>query len=336
MAVTLTQLRTFLTIADTGSVHAAADRLVVTPSAVSASVAAIQRALRVQLVCRDGRGLRLTDAGTIYADYVRRILGLLDEAGRQAAAETDPEHGELRIAALTTAGEHLLPPVLADFRQLHPHVGVRLEVGNRTRVRGLLDRHEVDLMLGGRPAAGRALTVLAVRRHELIVVAPPGPCAVPDQDEDRDWLTRQAWLLREPGSGTREATETFLADLDDPPRILTVGSNAAIREAVIAGLGVTLISRDAVTRELEDGRLVEVRPAGTPIPRDWYLMANPGRLSATAACFVSHLLSTDEFRAPVTTRTRTAADSITGHRHTRGITATIPDAATSRSLHLRR
>ncbi|MQA61489.1 MAG: LysR family transcriptional regulator [Actinophytocola sp.] len=323
--MTLTQLRTFLAIADTGSVHAAAAQLVVTPSAVSASMAVTQRALQVRLVARAGRGLRLTEAGEIYADYARRILGLLDEAGNAAAAEADPAHGELRVGALTTAGEQILPHVLAGFRRLHPHVGVRLEVGNRDRVRGLLDRHEVDLMFGGRPETDRDLTVLAIRPHELILVARPGEAGPPAQQDCRPWLARQTWLLREPGSGTREATETLLADLDldHPPRILTVGSNAAIRESVIAGLGVTLLSRDAVTRELADGRLVEVQPPGTPLARDWHLMANPGRLNATAASFVKHLLTTGEFRRPVQSRMLTAASSITGQRRTRVISAPV-------------
>lgn len=334
MAVTLTQLRTFLAIADTGSVHAAAARLVVTPSAVSASMAGTQRALQIRLVSREGRGLRLTEAGKVYADYARRILGLLDEAGSAAAAEADPAHGELRVGALSTAGEQILPHVLAGFRRQHPHVGIRLEVGNRERVRGLLDKHEVDLMFGGRPEADRDLTVLAIRPHELILVAQPGEAGPPTQRDCRQWLARQTWLLREPGSGTRGATETLLADLDldHPPRVLTVGSNAAIRESVIAGLGVTLLSRDAVTRELADGSLVEVQPPGTPLPRDWYLMANPGRLSATAASFVTHLLTTGEFRRPGPRRMLTAANSITGQRGPGLISTKVsPVAATTRT-----
>lgn len=334
MAVTLTQLRTFLAIADTGSVHAAAARLVVTPSAVSASMAGTQRALKVRLVSREGRGLRLTEAGEVYADYARRILGLLDEAGSAAAAEADPAQGELRVGALSTAGEQIVPHVLAGFRRQHPHVGIRLEVGNRERVRGLLDQHDVDLMFGGRPEVDRDLTVLAIRPHELILVAQPGRSGPPSQGDCREWLARQTWLLREPGSGTRGATEALLADLDldQPPRVLTVGSNAAIRESVIAGLGVTLLSRDAVTRELADGSLVEVPLPGTPLPRDWYLMANPGRLSATATSFVTQLLTTGDFRRPGPSRMLTAASSITGQRGPGPVSARVsPMAATTRT-----
>src|SRR5215469_7913132 len=171
--MTLNQLRSFLAVAESGSVRAAAEDLVVTQAAVSASLAALQKSLGVALVTPDGRGLRLTDAGASYARYARRILGLLDEAGRAAAAAADPERGELRIAAVTTAAEQIVPGILGGFRRHHPQTGVRLEAGNRDRVRSLLDRYQVDLVLGGRPEPGWDVVIHGVRPHELVVVAAP-------------------------------------------------------------------------------------------------------------------------------------------------------------------
>src|SRR5438552_5232602 len=164
--MTLNQLRSFLAVADSGSVRAAAEELVVTQAAVSASIAALQKSLGVALVTPDGRGLRLTDAGREYAGYARRILGLLDEAGRAAAARADPERGELRIAAVTTAAEQVVPAILGGFRREHPLTGVRLEAGNRDQVRSLLDRHQADLVVSGRPEPGWDVEVHAVRPHE--------------------------------------------------------------------------------------------------------------------------------------------------------------------------
>ena len=304
--MTLNQLRTFLAVAETGSVRAAAQDLVVTQAAVSASLAALQKSLGVALLEPDGRGLRLTAAGRAYAGYVRRVLGLLDEAGRAAAAAADPERGELRIAAVTTAAEQILPGLLSGFRTRYPGLGVRLEAGNRDRVRGLLDRHQVDLVLGGRPEPGWDVEVLAERPHQLVVVAAPGLAASaqeaapasrrpaeaapapgqtgtqapasgrpgPDGSRLLPWLARQAWLLREPGSGTRAATDALLTELDIAPLTLMVGSNGAIRESASVGLGVTLISRDAVAAELADGRLAALPVPGTPLHRDWYLVAH--------------------------------------------------------------
>lgn len=296
--MTLNQLRTFLAVADTGSVRAAAAELVVTQAAVSASLAALQKSLGVALLVPDGRGLRLTSAGECYAGYVRRILGLLDEAGVAAAAAADPERGELRIAAVTTAAEQIMPGLLGGFRRQHPQAGIRLEAGNRDRVRSLLDRHQADLVLTGRPEPGWDVTARAVRPHELVVVAAPalareaaGPGLLP-------WLARQTWLLREPGSGTRASTRALLAGLDIAPPTLMVGSNGAIRESARVGLGVTLTSRDAVAAELESGRLAALDVPGTPLHRDWYLLSHPGPLPPTAALLAGYVLETGGFLPP--------------------------------------
>ena len=302
--MTLNQLRTFLAVAETGSVRGAAEDLVVTQAAVSASLAALQKSLGVTLIEPDGRGLRLTPAGQAYAGYVRRVLGLLDEAGRAAAAAADPERGELRIAAVTTAAEQILPGLLSGFRTRYPRLGVRLEAGNRDRVRGLLDRHQVDLVLGGRPEPGWDVEVLAERPHQLVVVAAPSlaasaDAAAPGGSHLVPWLARQAWLLREPGSGTRAATDTLLTELDIAPLTLMVGSNGAIRESASVGLGVTLISRDAVAAELADGRLAALPVPGTPMHRDWYLVARagpPGTLPPAAARLLAHVLAQGGFQ----------------------------------------
>lgn len=307
--MTLNQLRTFLAVAEHGSVRAAAQELVVTQAAVSASVAALQKSLGVTLVTPDGRGLRLTDAGTAYAGYARRILGLLDEAALAAAAADDPERGELRIAAVTTGAEQIVPGILGGFRRSHPHTGVRLEAGNRDRVRALLDRHQVDLVLGGRPEPGWDVVVHAVRPHELVVVASPelaagGTAAGPAEGAAAGllpWLARQTWLLREPGSGTRASTDALLADLDIAPLTLMVGSNVAIRESAQVGLGVTLVSRDAVAAELAEGKLAVIPVPGTPLHRDWYLVAHPGSLPPPAARLVAHALAEGGFHRPATT-----------------------------------
>ena len=115
------------------------------------------------------------------------------------------------------------------------------------------------------------------------------------------WLAGQAWLLREPGSGTRAATDALLAELDIAPLTLMVGSNGAIRESASVGLGVTLISREAVAAELAGRRLVALPVPGTPLHRDWYLVAQdgpPGSLPPAAARLVAHVLADGGFQPP--------------------------------------
>jgi DNA-binding transcriptional LysR family regulator len=155
-------------------------------------------------------------------------------------------------------------------------------------------------VLGGRPSQRTEVAILGIRPHELIIVASPDAFSQSDHIDLIEWADHQTWLLREKGSGSHENTERFLdgLDLPSPPRTLTIGSNTAIRKAVIAGLGVTLISRDAVQRELGDGTLIEVPLRATPLPRDWHLIANRGTLPATANALVTHVLMTGEFHPP--------------------------------------
>ena len=286
------QLRTFVAVAATGSVREAAERLVVSQPAVSSVLASLQAEFGVSLVDRHGRGLRLTSAGTVLAEYGRRILGLWDEAMVATVARAAPERGRLRLAAVTTAGEQIVPPLLAIFRSRYPDVEVVLEVGNRTRVWDLLEHSGVDLGVGGRPPVMGRLVTLAETSNDLVVVSAPsgsGPSgtrsvAVAD-------LARRTWLVREPGSGTRSTADELLEHLGiDPPR-LTLGSNGALRESAMVGLGIALISRAAVARQLEEGSLEEWRTGPLPLRRRWHLVGREdGSRPATADLFRDCLL----------------------------------------------
>ncbi len=319
--MTPSQLRTFLAVADTASVREAAAALVVSQPAVSAALASLQRELGVKLVAREGRGLRLTPAGEVLAGYARRILGLWEEAQVATVASADPERGRLRLVTVTTAGEHVVPAVLASFRAAHPHVEIVLEVGNRRRVWDLLLGGGADLAVGGRPPPGGELVSRAVSPNELVLVAAPLDDAVPRAgalagspvaldgrgsgsaapDEPRPVvrsvtlaaLAEATWLVREPGSGTRDTAEELLSSLGlDPPR-LTLGSNGAICESAAVGLGVALVSRAAAERQLRSGMLHEWRTGPLPLHREWHLVSRAGPMPATAALFVDHVLGAD-------------------------------------------
>jgi DNA-binding transcriptional LysR family regulator len=286
--LTLGQLRTFLAVASTGSVRAAAEQLVVTQPAVSAALAAVRKQVGVALVMRDGRGLRLTPAGEALAERARAALALLDEAVAAARGEADPARGRLRLASVTTAGEHLAPPLLASFLSDHPEVAVSMEVGNRRRVADLLAHHEVDLAIGGRPPPGAE--TLATRANRLVVVAARRKQARVRRvtTADLDMATR---LLREPGSGTRATAEAWLEEFGIAPRIQTFGSNGAVVESVRIGLGITLISADAVAGHLAAGALEEWQHPGLPLDRPWHLLGRTGEpLAPTPDRFLTHLL----------------------------------------------
>lgn len=287
------QLRTFLAVAAAGSVRGAAEQLFVTQPAVSAALASLQREVGVPLVVRDGRGLRLTPAGRTFARHTRQALGILDAAMAAAEGTAHPERGQVRLAAVTTAGERIVPRMLASFRTRYPEAVLALEVGNRQRVWDLLAHQEVDLAIGGRPPVGSPFRTLAKRRNDLVLVAPAagaGPGQV--RKVTLEEMASATWLLREPGSGTRGTTEELLRELELAPPILTVGSNGAILESVEMGLGITLISRDAVAPQLESGALEEWRHGRLPLRREWHLVGRADEdLVPTARLMLEHLVT---------------------------------------------
>jgi LysR family transcriptional regulator, low CO2-responsive transcriptional regulator len=284
--VTPARLRALLAVAETGSVRSAAARLVVTESAVSSAVTALSRDLGFALIERDGRGVKLTAAGQTYARYARSILGLLDEAKSAAQGAEDPSRGRLRLAAVTSAGDQLLPPLLATFQQRWPEVEVTLDVGPSARVWALLTNHEADIVLAGRPPRSATVEVLATRPNDLVAVAAP-------EHAKAFALETTPWLLREAGSGIRATVEAYLRDQQvDPPRLI-LGSNGAVMTGAAAGLGVALVSRDAVRFEVDAGRLAIVAIPGTPMSRPWHAVSRPAPTAVTQL-FVKALLASPD------------------------------------------
>jgi DNA-binding transcriptional LysR family regulator len=275
MAMTFSQLRTFLAVADAGSVRLAAESLLVSQPAVSAAIASLEQELQVPLVVRHGRGLRLTAAGTAFADDVRTSLGVLDYGLRRARSIEDPARGTVRLVAVATAAERLLLPVVASFREQYPEAGVTIQVGNRTTVWDALRHREADLVVAGRPPVAVAADTLAHGANRLVLIGPAstaprnGATAVHD-------AARKTWLLRETGSGTRAAADALLSELDIDPPTMILGSNAAIERGVELGLGVGLISLDSAAERISQGSVTVWACPGTPIDRPWHLVCASG------------------------------------------------------------
>lgn len=277
--MTPSRLQTFLAIVESGSAKGAAARLSVTESAVSASLAALHREVGVTLFERSGRGLRLTEAGRLFADYARRILGLMEESVAAARQGVSANRGRLRLGAVTTAGEYLVPGLLASFRREYPHVHVTLDIGVRDRILSLLADHQLDVVIAGRALPGLRLETRATRANSLIVVAAPTM---------RSDLTTSTWLLREAGSGTRDATRALLESLQLNPPILALGSHGAVVASAVLGLGITVVSADAVAHHLREGDLVRVAVRGTPLKRPWHALTTSAP-TATTRLFLAHL-----------------------------------------------
>ncbi len=274
MAITLTQLRSFLAVVHEGSTAAAAERLFVTQPSISAAVSALSQELGVKLTERVGRGVRPSPAGVAFTPYAADVIGLLDQGRRAAIEAAGQASRELRIAAVTTAAEYLVPTLMQAFGVKHPQVVLTLDVGNRDRVLRQLLEHEADIAIGGRPPSGDRLTGAAFMTNDIALIARPDHPLTDGHEAGLDELGACTWLLREEGSGTRAMTEHFLEAQGLRPRVLTMGSNGAIKHAARAGLGIALQSRLAIELELETGVLRTIVPSA-PLPhRDWYVLCS--------------------------------------------------------------
>ncbi len=272
-------METFLAVARHGSIRRAAAQLHITEAAVSAAVAHVEKQLGAKLVAKAGRGIALTEAGRVYAEYCRGILGLMNEA---QAAVRRAETGRLRIGVVATAGEYVLLRPLASFRRRFPDIELSLSVHPRDALFLELQHHETDLVIAGRPPRDTGLVVRARRPSRLVVVG------LPELDP-----MHTTWLLRGRGSGTREATLGLLDQLRIEPPTLTLGSHGAVLAAAREGLGVTLIHSDAISQDLQNGVLRVLQVEGTPLDRPWHAVTTRTP-TPTTRLFLTHLLDSAE------------------------------------------
>ena len=312
MAITLTQLKAFVTVLRRGSVTAAARELVVTQPSVSAAIGALEREVGVELTERSGRSLRPTAAGTAFAPYAADVLGLLDRGARAAREAATAEPSTMRITAVTTAGEHLAPQLIQAFRERLPELEISLLVGNRDEVFARLAEHQADVAITGRiPDTGRFTGQAFAENPIVLVTAPDDPLA------KRRWvavseLASRHWMVREPGSGTRALSEEFLATHGLTPTVLTLGSNGAIKQAAQAGLGIALQSQAAVELELELGLLATIRPRGGLPVRHWHVVrAATGPVRDEVEAFMA-FCDSPAARLALTRRRGPVADQLQG------------------------
>jgi LysR family transcriptional regulator, low CO2-responsive transcriptional regulator len=298
MAVTHTQLTAFLAVVRHGSVTAAAQELYVTQPSVSAAVAALERELGVELTERAGRNVRPTPAGREYARYASHVVGLLKEGSEVANQVAAGAQERLRLAAVLTAGEHLMPALIQNFREHRPELHISLSVANRQEVFRSLAAHEVDLVVSGRAPDEADFEAVAFADNEFALVTAAG-----DPLAKRPWvaveeLGERPWLVRERGSGTRRLCEDYLVAQQLQPSLLTLGSNGAIKNAARIGLGLALQSRVAVQLELELGLLESIRPRGGLPERSWFVVwSGAGPTSESVEAFTEYVQSAAASRA---------------------------------------
>jgi DNA-binding transcriptional LysR family regulator len=292
MLVSLHQLNVFRAVARHQSFSRAGEDLGISQPAVSSHVRELERLYGVELFEQVGRRVRLTEAGELLEEYADRLLALV-EASRRALDELKGlERGRLAVGASTIPGTYFLPQAVGHFKERHPSVELTLRIGDTRQALAMLRRGEAELAVVGELQEEEGFCRRAYRFDELVLVVPPRHRWAREGLRDVAELTGETFILREQGSSTRENAEALLRRVGVVPRIaMEWESTEAIKKAVEAGLGITILSSHAVALELAHGLLAVVQHPALACRRQFYIVSHQDRrLSPAAQAFAALLV----------------------------------------------
>jgi DNA-binding transcriptional LysR family regulator len=288
----LRQLQVFEAIVRLGSFTRAADELFVTQPTASMQIKKLADALGLPLFEQVGRQLRPTEAGAELYQACRAIFEALDKLEMKVADLKGIKRGRLRLGVITTA-KYFAPEVLGEFCKLYPGIEVALKVSNRDRIIERINSNEDDLyIMGQTPHDQFDLDAFPFAPNPLVVMAPRDHPLVGQRNIPLSRIAEEALILREPGSGIRDATLKVFEQLRIRPNVrMELGSNEAIKHAVVGGLGLSVLSLHTLTLEGAEGPVAILDVQGFPIMRQWYLVYPKGKeLSLVAQPFLNFAL----------------------------------------------
>lgn len=299
MHVTIRQLKVFDSVARHLSYTKAADDLSLTQPAVSMQIKQLERAIDLPLFEVLGKKVYLTQAGEAFHNHAQQILGQLNRAAEEMDALKGIDKGRVRVAIASTVN-YFAARLIAGFCQLHDNVTINLEVTNRETLLQRLEANEPDMVLMGQPPDDMELDATPFMSNPLVAIAAPDHTLLDAPRITLQDLAGQRLIMREPGSGTRNAIErVFRENGIEPVSRTEMTSNEAIKQVVEAGLGIAIVSLHTVELELSVGRLVQVPVESFPIMRKWYIAQRMNkRLSPAAQAFKEFVLAEGRAQEP--------------------------------------
>ncbi len=281
---TFKQLRAVRAVAEEGTLSAAAESMGLTAPAVHTQIKILEDHLGCKLFSRGGAlGTQITAEGQAVLDAGQTIQSALEGCLQNVAALRNGKSGVVVLGVVST-GKYFAPALVAQLQEHYPDIDVVLRVGNRDDIVRALQRQSIDLAIMGRPPRAPAVHIHPIGSHPHVMIARPGHVLAGKSNISPEELLSETFIAREHGSGTRILMIRYLDRIGDGLvyRIIEMGTNETIKQAVIAGLGVAMISQHTVTEELNSSRLVTIEPEGLPIERKWYLLYRQD-LNKTAA-----------------------------------------------------
>ncbi len=291
MNFTFRQLKLFESVARNSSFTRASEELYLTQPAVSTQIKQLEDEVGTPLFERLGKKIFLTEAGREMYEFSRSIAKKFDDVSTVLDEMKGVKRGHLNIAVTSTA-EYFAPYLLAAFCKQHSGITVNLDVINREALLRQLADNIPDMVIMGSPQGGGDLEANSFMSNPLVVIAPPnhplsGSGRIPLQT-----LIKESFIVREKGSGTRNAIQKFLEQRGlTMTTTMEMSRNEAIKHAVMAGLGLGIVSIHTLEMELALKRLVVLNVEGFPILKDWYIVHRSGkRFSAAAQAFKEFVL----------------------------------------------
>ncbi|MBU1664163.1 MAG: LysR family transcriptional regulator [Gammaproteobacteria bacterium] len=287
---TFRQLEIFESIARLGSFTRASEALYLTQPTVSMQMKKLTDIVGSPLVEQVGKKVLLTEDGRELAQATREIFAILDRFTMSVAQRRGLKKGKLKLMAITTAS-YFAPRLLGEFARLYPEIDVSLRVTNKEQVLASMADNLDDLYLLGQPPEEIDVVATPIMDNPIVVLAAPDHPLSREKRISLKRLAEERWVMREAGSGTRKAIERLFADqgLEIRPR-LELGSNEAIKQAILAGLGISALSAHALALHHAD-QFAVLDAEGFPIQRHWYAVYPAGRrISVVAQAFLDYLL----------------------------------------------
>ena len=292
---TLRQLQVFEAIVRHGNFTRASEELFLTQPTVSMQVKKLADAMGLPLFEHVGRGVKPTQAALELYEACRDIFETLSSLEMKIADIKGIKRGRLRLCVVTTA-KYIAPELLGEFSQMHQGIEVSLKVTNRDRVLDRMQANEDDLyIMGQAPTDELQVEAYAFAPNPLVIMAPRNHPLVGKKRIPLSTIADEPMILREPGSGIRDATLRLFAAEGLRPRVrMELGSNEAIKHAIVGGLGLSILSLHTLTLEGSDGPVAVLDVEGFPIQRQWFMVHPKGKeLSLVARAFLEYAIASE-------------------------------------------
>lgn len=261
-------LRVFVTVVEQSNFSRAAELLNVTQPSVSMHIRNLENEFGAKLLHRSPKFVHPTEAGKILFHHAKQILGLYEKSKEEVNQLKNIVTGNMKVGASFTIGEYILPSILAEYAGQYPFVDIQVMIGNTEEVIQAVRSNQLDIGIIEGEVNYSDVVVESFMQDEMIVVAPTNHPLAKLRIVETDMLQNQVWIFREHGSGTRSYSDRLIHELDlKVKRSFIFSSNQGVKESVASGLGLAMLSRLAVRKELEAGEITEIPIHGKQFTR---------------------------------------------------------------------